>query len=100
MRSRLVALTLTCYVIFTVMACNSRPPANDAGNASAPGSNADANNPANGNSATPGSQGGNSGGGMASGKSAMQSPAIRQPLVAVSSCKLRLGTTGRRALER
>ena len=83
MRSRLVALTLTCCLIFTVMACNSRPPANDAGNAgsSSPGSSTDANSPANGNAAAPGSQGGNSGGGMASGKSAMQSPATRQPLV-------------------
>src|SRR5579864_21167 len=95
MRSRLVALTLTCYLIFTLMACNSRPPANDAGNAgsSSPGSSTDANNPANGNSATPGSQGGNSGGGMASGKSAMQSPTTRQPLVVPSATVLtvRLG---------
>jgi hypothetical protein len=96
MRSRLVALTLTCCLIFTVMACNSRPPANDAGNAGsgAPGSSTDANNPANGNAAAaPGSQGGNSGGGMTSSKSAMQSPATRQPLVVPSGTVLtvRLG---------
>src|SRR5437016_7643020 len=63
MRFRSTLLALACYLAFTELACTSKPPANDANNAS---SNSDANNPAN-NAAD---NGGNSGGGaMSSGRS-------------------------------
>jgi hypothetical protein len=64
MRSRLGLLTLACYLTFTLLACTSKPPANDAGNSA---TTTDSNNPDD-NSANPPSsasskRGGNSGGG-------------------------------------
>jgi hypothetical protein len=64
MRSRLGLLTLACYLIFTLLACTAKPPANDAGNSA---TTTDSNNPDD-NSANPPSsasskRGGNSGGG-------------------------------------
>jgi hypothetical protein len=64
MRSRLGLLTLACYLTFTLLACTSKPPANDAGNSA---TTTDSNNPDD-NSANPSSsasskRGGNSGGG-------------------------------------
>ncbi|MGC2195223.1 MAG: hypothetical protein WA628_11160, partial [Terriglobales bacterium] len=58
MRFRLTLLTLACYLAFSALACTSRPPANDAANPAATGS--DTNNP---------NAGDNSGGAMAPGKS-------------------------------
>jgi hypothetical protein len=58
MRSRFALLILACYLAFTVLACTSKPPANDANNAT---TTSDANNPAGGDNAT--SSGNNSGGG-------------------------------------
>jgi hypothetical protein len=79
MRSRFLLLTLTCYLAFTVLACTSRPPANDAGNAATTN---DANNPAGGgNSDTAG------GGAMAPGRAgseARSAPEMPQPIVVPS----------------
>ncbi len=66
MRSRLGLLTLVCYLTFTMLACTSKPPANDAGNSA---TTTDSNNPAGSdNSGNPSSsasskRSGNSGGG-------------------------------------
>ena len=94
MRSRLGLLTLACYLTFTVLACTSKPPANDAGNSTTTtdsnGSPA-SNNPANGSSASPASRGDSRGGAMASNREA----AAPQPIVVPSGTVLtvRLGET-------
>jgi len=81
MRSRLTALTLASYLAFAVLACTSKPPANDASNP-APGS--DATNSA-GGAMAPGNM-------VGSGK---QSPAAPQPVVVPAGTVLtvRLGET-------
>jgi hypothetical protein len=76
MRSRLGLLTLACYLIFTLLACTAKPPANDAGNSA---TTTDSNNPGD-NSANPSSsasskRGGNSGGGDTAAPRAIVIPA-------------------------
>jgi len=97
MRSRLGLLTLACYLTFTVLACTSKPPANDAANPTTTtdsnGSSA-GNNPANGSSPSnpsPGSRGDSRGGAMASNREA----AAPQPIVVPTGTVLtvRLGET-------
>lgn len=88
MRSRLGLLTLACYLTFTVLACTSKPPANDAGNATTTD---------NGTSATNNPSGGNSGGGSAA-KGSMardKEAATPQPIVIPAGTVLtvRLGET-------
>jgi hypothetical protein len=69
MRSRIGLLTLACYLAFAVLACTSKPPANDAAD---PTTTTDANNPAanNGNGAAP------RGGAMASNREAAPQPMV------------------------
>src|SRR5579883_1208831 len=66
MKSRFLLLTLASFLAVTLLACSSKPPGSDTGNAASSG-----------NPATPGS----SGGGMAGGSSAMKSEAARATLV-------------------
>jgi LysM repeat protein len=96
MRSRLILLTLACYLAFTALACTSKPPANDAANPAATGT--DANNPAGGTAGAYDSRSGNSGRGtMAPGKTAAdtKSAPMVQPLVvpAGTIITVRLGET-------
>src|SRR5512133_2066040 len=69
MRSRIGLLTLACYLAFAVLACTSKPPANDAAD---PTTTTDANNPAanNGSGAAP------RGGAMASNREAAPQPMV------------------------
>lgn len=77
MRSRLGLLTLACYLTFTVLACTSKPPANDANSATTTDSN-NPNNPAANSgaapadnaSATSSARGSGKGGAMSSGREA------------------------------
>lgn len=94
MRSRLGLLTLACYLSFTVLACTSKPPANDANSATTTDSNNPNNAPANGgvtndtDSATSSTKG--------SGKSsAMSKEAAPAPIVIPAGTVLtvRLGET-------
>ncbi len=80
MKSRFLLLTLASFLAVTLLACSSKPPGSDTGNAASSG-----------NPATPGS----SGGGMAGGSSAMKSEAARAALVVPSGATLtvRLGET-------
>ena len=81
MRSRLGLLTLACYLTLTVLACTSKPPANDANstttdsnnpnNPAASGSAATADNP----SATSSAKGTGKGGAMSSGRETAPAPA-------------------------
>lgn len=77
MRSRLGLLTLACYLTFTVLACTSKPPANDANSATTTDSNNPNNPAASGNaatadnpSATSSAKGSGNGGAMSSGREA------------------------------
>jgi hypothetical protein len=90
MRSRLGLLTLVCYLTFTVVACTSKPPANDANNATTTDNGTNAANNAD-NGAAPGS--GNSGGGAMAPRGSM-TPAP-QPIVIPAGTVLtvRLGET-------
>jgi len=98
MRSRLGLLTLACYLTFTVLACTSKPPANDANSATTNDSNNPNNPGANGpasndNGAAPSSaKGSGKGGAMASGREAAPAPA---PIVIPAGTVLtvRLGET-------
>ena len=82
MRSRLGLLILACYLTFAVVACTSKPPANDANSATTTDSNNPNNPAANGGaatadngSATSSAKGSGKGGAMASGKEAAGAPA-------------------------
>ncbi len=90
MQFRSTLLALACYLAFTGLACTSKPPANDANNAS---TNSDANNPAN----SAADNGGNSGGGaMTSGRSAAKSTSETSSRLVVPSgtvLTVRLGET-------
>jgi hypothetical protein len=90
MRSRLGLLTLACYLTFTVLACTSKPPANDAANPTTTDSNSSTANDASSNNASTGARGNARGGAMASNKEAAP-----QPLVIPSGTVLtvRLGET-------
>jgi hypothetical protein len=97
MRSRFALLTLACYLAFTVLACTSKPPANDANNATTTN---DANNPAGSdNAGTTTSSGNNAGGGsMVPGRSSSNSrprAEMAQPIVvpAGTVITVRLGET-------
>jgi LysM repeat protein len=97
MRSRLGLLTLTCYLTFTVLACTSRPPANDANSATTTDSsnpnNPGANGPASNDSgaATSSAKGSGKGGAMAGRESAAAPAPIVIPTGTVLT--VRLGET-------
>ena len=92
MKSRFALFTLTCYLAFAVLACTSKPPANDASNAN---TTSDANNPAAGGNAgatnSPGEDSGVPGRGS-QGRSGAEMP---QPIVvpAGTVITVRLGET-------
>ncbi len=96
MRSRFALLTLACYLAFMVLACTSKPPANDANNATTTN---DANAPAGSdNAGTTTSSGNNAGGAMVPGRSTSNSKPraeMAQPLVvpAGTIITVRLGET-------
>jgi hypothetical protein len=73
MRSRFAVLTLACYLAFTVLACTSKPPANDANNATT----TDSNNPSADDNATT-STGGSP---MSSNRGTKPAPEVAAPLV-------------------
>ncbi len=75
MRSRIGLLTLACYLAFAVLACTSKPPANDAAN---PTTTTDSGNSAanNGNGAAPATRGDSRGGAMASNREATPQPIV------------------------
>jgi hypothetical protein len=99
MRSRLGLLTLACYLTFSVLACTSKPPANDANSATTtdshnpnnPASNGAAATPDNG-SATSSAKGSGKGGAMSAGRDAAPAAA---PIVIPAGTVLtvRLGET-------
>jgi hypothetical protein len=97
MRSRLGLLTLACYLTFTVLACTSKPPANDANSATTTDSNNPNNPGANGpasndNGAATGSASSSGQGGAMAGQ---ESGSAAAPLVIPSGTVLtvRLGET-------
>jgi len=91
MRSRLGLLTLACYLTFTVLACTSRPPANDANSATTTDSN-NPNNPAAGGGAASNDSGTAKGGSKGG---AMSKEAAPAPIVIPTGTVLtvRLGET-------
>ena len=74
MRSRFAVLTLACYLAFTVLACTSKPPANDANNATT----TDSNNPSADDNNAASSAGGNA---MSSNRGTKPAPEVAAPIV-------------------
>jgi hypothetical protein len=97
MRSRFTSLTLACYLAFTAIACTSKPPANDASNATSSDSGANSSAAGSGNSGASDSRSGSSSRGtMAPGRTGSEAKSeAAQPLVvpAGTVITVRLGET-------